>query len=162
MPRSRIAHQSTQERLLYHFHMFENSFEERPYKVHADTMVALPPELPRMFSPGLAVILQGNDAVVGDRMIEGVLDIVVEVLSSDRNRDLVRKRQVYAEARIPEYWIVDEQNRKVMPLASGGWEYDERGVLTVDDTLTTPLLLGLKIPPAGIFRQRGHAQPRRR
>ena len=34
----------------------------------------------------------------GDRMIEGAPDIVVEILSSDRNRDLVRKRQLYAAA----------------------------------------------------------------
>ena len=62
------------------------------------------------------MILRSNDAIVGERMIEGVPDIVAEVLSSDRNRDLVRKRQVYAEAGIPEYWIFDEINETVIPL----------------------------------------------
>ena len=127
-------------------------------EVYADVIVALPSELPRLFAPDLAVILPGNDAVVGERMIEGAPDIVVEILSSDRRRDLVRKRQVYAEAGIAEYWIVDELNRTVTPLELSGNEYVERGVLTDDDTLTTVLLPGLEIPLADIFRERSRSQ----
>ena len=158
MPRPRIAHQGVQIRLAQYFLNHRDSLDEPSFDVHADVTIALPSELPRLFAPDLTVILQGNDAVVGERMIEGVPDIVVEILSSDRNRDLVRKRQVYAEAGIPEYWIVDEQNHTVAPLALGGQEYFERGVLTQDDTLTTPLLPGLEIPLADIFRQRSRSR----
>ncbi len=158
LPRPRIAHQSTQGRLLYRFYTFEDTFEESRFEVHADVIVALPSELPRLFAPDLVVIPQGNDAVVGERMIEGAPDIVVEILSSDRNHDLVRKRQVCAEAGIPEYWIVGEENRTVTPLRLVGQEYAERGVLTGDDTLTTPLLPGLEIPLADIFRQRNRSR----
>ena len=158
MPRPRIAHQRTQGRLLHHFYIFEDSFEEPPFEVHADVIVALPSELPRLFAPDLTVILRENEAVVSDRMIEGAPDIVVEILSSDRRRDLVRKRRVYAEAGIAEYWIVDELNRTVTPLELSGHEYVERGVLTAADTLTTALLPGLEIPLADIFRERSRSQ----
>ena len=161
MPRPRIAHQSTQGSLIQIFYNYQDSFDEVPFEVHADVIVALPSELPRLFAPDLAVILPGNDAVVGERMIEGAPDIVVEVLSSDRNRDLVRKRQVYAEAGIPEYWIFDQVNQVVRHLELHDGEYVERTVLTADDTLTTPLLPGLDIPLSNVFRHRGRVRPTR-
>ena len=159
MPRPRIAHQRTQGRLLYHFYLFQDSFEEPPCDVHLDVIVALPSELPRLFAPDLSVILRGNDVAISDRMIEGAPDIAVEVLSSDRNRDLVRKRQVYAEAGIPEYWIFDERNETATLLDLRNGQYVERAHLTTEDTLSTPLLPGLEIPLADVFRHR--TQPAR-
>ena len=161
MPRPRIAHQRTQGRLYYYFSVYEDTFDDPAFEIHSDVINALPSELPRLFAPDLVVILRGNDAVVGDRMIEGVPDIAVEILSSDRNRDLVRKRQVYAEAGIAEYWIFDELNETVILLELRDGEYVERTVLTGDDTLTTPLLPGLEIPLAGIFRHRSRPRPAR-
>ena len=159
MPRPRIAHQRTQGKLIQHFFNFQDSFEEPPCDVHLDVIVALPSELPRLFAPDLSVILLGNDAVVSERMIEGAPDIVVEILSSDRNRDLVRKRQVYAEAGIPEYWIFDERNETATLLDLRDGQYVERTRLTAEDTLTTPLLPGLEIPLADVFQHR--SQPAR-
>ena len=159
MPRPRIAHQRTQGRLIQYFFNYQDAFDEPPCDTHADVIVALPSELPRLFAPDLAVILSGNDASVNERMIEGAPDIVVEILSSDRNRDPVRKRQVYGEAGIPEYWIVDERNETVTSLELQEGEYVERAVLTVGDTLTTPLLPGLEIPLARVFRHRSGPRP---
>ena len=154
MPRPRIAHQSTQGRLLQYVLNYYDALDDPPFEAYADVIVALPSELPRLFAPDLAVILRSNDAVVGERMIEGAPDIVAEVLSSDRNRDLVRKRQVYSEAGIPEYWIFDEINETVIPLDLRDGVYVERSVLTADDTLTTPLLPGLEIPLSRVLRHR--------
>ena len=45
---------------------------------------------------------------LGELAVEGTPELVVEVLSpSNRGWDLVRKREIYAEARCPSYWIVD-------------------------------------------------------
>ena len=88
-------------------------------------------------------------------MIEGGPDIVIEILSTDRNRDLVRKRQVYEEAGIPEYWIFDWLNQTTLQLEFRDGQYLERAVLTADDTLTTPRLPGLAIPLADVFRSPG-------
>ncbi len=78
--------------------------------------------------------------------------IVIEILSTDRNRDLVRKRQVYAEVGIPEYWIFDELDQTARQLELRDGRYVERARLTIGDTLTTPLLPGLAIPLADVFR----------
>ena len=159
MPRPRPRHQSVQGAVFYHFENYFRSFDERPGLIYTDLNVALPSALPRLFAPDLTVILRNSGAIVGNRMVEGAPDIVVEILSSDRNRDLVRKRQAYAEAGIPEYWIFDERNETVIPLELRDGAYVERTVLTAGDTLTTPLLPGLEIPLTDVFRQPG-SQPR--
>ena len=85
---------------------------------------------------------------------EGVPHIAVEVLSSDRNRDLIRKRQIYADAGVSEYWIFDPRNDTALLLELRDGDYVSRGLLTPSDTLTTPLLPGLAIPLADIFHHR--------
>ena len=87
-------------------------------------------------------------------MGRGAPDIVVGVLSTDRNRDLVRKRQIYGEAGVLEYWLIDPSNDTVTQLELQDDQYVERAILTADDMLTTPLLPGLSILLADIFRPR--------
>ena len=100
------------------------------------------------------VILADRDDIGGVRHVEGVPDIVVEILSSDRNHDLVFKRRIYAETGVPEYWIFDPVNDTVLPLELRDGAYAERTALTAADTLATPLLPGLSIPLADIFHHR--------
>ena len=155
MPRPRTGHQFLQLRVVgYVDRYFLDEFYDSPAQVLHDVIVALSLESRILLAPDLVIILQGSSAVVTDRMVEGAPDIVMEVLSSDRRRDLVRKRQLYAEAGVPEYWIFDPRadTATLMELRDG--EYVERAVLTADDTLTTPLLPGLTIPLADVFRHR--------
>ena len=84
-------------------------------------------------------------------MVEGTPDLVVEALSSDRGRDLVMKRAVYAEAGIPEYWIVDPVNDTITVLELSGSEYVERAVLGRSDTLTTATIPGFELPLDRLF-----------
>ena len=154
MPRPRTRHQSLQGDLIWYFQGYLRTFDDPPAEVLHDVIVALSLESRILFSPDLVVILQGSKAVVTDRMVEGAPDIVVEILSSDRRRDLVRKRQVYAEAGVAEYWIFDQRADTATLLDLRDGEYVERAVLTAADTLTTPLLPGLAIPLADVFRHR--------
>ena len=154
MPRPRIGHQFLQYRMLLHTGNYLDGFDDPPAQVLHDVIVALSLESRTLFSPDLVIILQGSQAVVTDRMVEGVPDIAVEILSSDRRRDLVRKRQVYAEASVPEYWIFDPRADTATLLELRDGEYVERAVLDADGILTTPLLPGLAIPLAEVFRHR--------
>lgn len=49
-----------------------------------------------------------------DRCYKGVPDFIVEVLSSNRSDDLVRKMQLYHDMGVREYWIVDPKNQKTL------------------------------------------------
>ena len=158
MPRPRRVHQFFSLRLGTLVENFLEGFDEPPAEVLSDFIVALSLEDRRLFAPDLSIVLRGRVGIIGERMIEGPPDIVVEILSSDRSRDLVRKRQLYAAAGILEYWIFDDRNDTATLLELRGSEYAERAVLGPSNTLTTPLLPGLEIPLADIFRNRRRPQ----
>ena len=50
--------------------------------------------------------------------------MVIEVLSTNRTDDLVRKSTEYLGAGVRQYWIVDPRDRvlDVFELAASGWE----------------------------------------
>lgn len=91
-----------------------------------------------------------NLGLINNGMVEGIPDLVVEILSSDRNRDLVMKRNLYAGAGIPEYWTLDPANDVLTVLELSGSEYVER-TLGRDDTLTTATIPGLALPLEQLF-----------
>ena len=154
MPRPRPLHQFLIYWLGWHIANYIESFAEPPAEVYPDVVVIMSREPRRVLVPDLAVILAGQPYRIVGGYFEGVPNIVMEVLSTDRNRDLVRKRQLYAEAGVREYWIVDPRADTATLLELRDGEYAERAVLTVSDTLTTPLLPGLAIPLADVFRHR--------
>jgi Uma2 family endonuclease len=70
-------------------------------------------------------------------------DLVMEVVSdsaSDRHRDLVEKRAEYAKAGIPEYWIVDPEEGRIIVLTLQGAEYVEHGTFGRGEQATSKLL----------------------
>ena len=154
MPRPRPVHQFLLMRLYMFIATYIDGFAEPPAQVHTDMVTILSPSSRRVLVPDLAVMLADRPYRMVRGYFEVIPNIVVEVLSSDRRRDLVRKRQLYAEAGVPEYWIVDPRNDSVTLLELRDSEYAERAELTVFDTLTTPLLPGLSIPLVDVFRHR--------
>ena len=136
------------------FDDYLDSFEQPVAHLYHEMTTILSRELQRAPEPDIVIIREGRPGVLDGRWVEGAPDIVVEILSTDRNRDLVRKRQIYAEAGVLEYWPIDPRNDTVTQLELQDDEYVERAVLGADDTLTTPLLPGLSIPLAEIFRHR--------
>ena len=149
-----LVHQFFQGRLISFVDHYLEQFDEPPAHVFTDVIVALSLERRTLFAPDLSLVLRARNHLLTGRMIEGPPDIVVEILSTDRNRDLVHKRNAYAEGGVAEYWIFDAANDTATLLELRNGVYVERAVLTADDTLTTPLLPGLSIPLADVFRHR--------
>ena len=78
--------------------------------------------------PDLVAVRDAGDTRRQSRFWLGA-DLVVEIVSPDHPaRDLIDKRRDYAEARIPEYWIVDPRTRTLTVLALDGSAYAVRGV----------------------------------
>ena len=103
--------------------------------------------------PDITVVRADRADVIGPTVIDGgPPDIVVEALSSNRNTDLVLKREWYAAAGIPEYWILDGDADTLTPLVLGDdGVYRERAVLTAADTLTTPLFPTFSLALSQLF-----------
>ena len=154
MTKPGLVHQFFQLKLAGFVDQYLDEFDSPPADVFTEVIVALSVERRILLAPDLTIVLRGNAAIYRDQMIEGAPDIVAEILSSDRNRDLVRKRRLYAEGGVQEYWIFDPRNDTATLLDLRNGEYVQRAVLTAGDTLTTPLLPGLAIPLADVFRHR--------
>ena len=103
--------------------------------------------------PDIVVVRTERVGIIGPTVIDGgPPDIVVEVLSSNRHADLVRKRELYEAAGIPEYWILDGDADSLTQLELGDdGVYRERAVLTSADTLTTPLFPSFSLPLSQLF-----------
>jgi Uma2 family endonuclease len=81
-------------------------------------------------------------------------DLVVEVVSDDaesRERDYVKKRAAYSAAGIPEYWIVDPQDQKVIVLALADKQYRLHGEFKPGTKATSALLPEFSIDVAELF-----------
>ena len=147
-------HQFLMLQFCRHLDDYLDAFDQTPAQFYHAMTTVLSKELQRAPKPDIVIILNKNRGIVGRKWVEGIPDIVVEFLSTDRNRDLVGKRQIYAEAGVLEYWPIDPRNDTVTQLELRDGAYAERSVLGIGDVLTTPLLPGLSIPLADIFQHR--------
>ena len=101
--------------------------------------------------PDLLLLRDRSDSRRRDRFWLGA-DLVMEIVSpDDPARDLVVKRADYAEASIPEYWIVDPASETVTVLTLAGNAYVEHGVFARGDTATSPLLDGVAVDVTTLF-----------
>ena len=115
---------------------------------HADVVVSPTSAV----GPDVLVIRKDRTGIVGPTVINDAPDIVVEILSSDRNHDLVTKRRLYAAAGVREYWVVDGSVDNLTQLElDDDSVYQERAVLTASDTLTTPLFPTLSLSLSQLF-----------
>ena len=101
--------------------------------------------------PDLLLLRDRADTRCQDRYWLGA-DLVAEVISPDNpDRDLVEKRADYAEAGIPEYWIVDPRDETIRVLTLQGAAYVEHGEYVRGNTAKSPLLAGFAAEVSAVF-----------
>lgn len=125
----------------------------------------------KLFVAPMGVILAKHDFVVPDlfflsrekldligaKNIEGVPDLVIEVLSpSTRRIDLGLKRARYERLGVGEYWVLDPAERTAEILRrlhpeDSSFQPPIQLSAEADDHLATPFLPGLEIPLRQIF-----------
>jgi Uma2 family endonuclease len=103
--------------------------------------------------PDFVVVLQSNAAIIYDRRIRGVPDVMIEVLSpSNAVYDEDIKFDAYARAGLPEYVIIDPRSRTFnhYRLKAPGI-YAAPQMFEETDTAYLNCLPGLPIPVAELF-----------
>ena len=101
--------------------------------------------------PDLLLLLDRADPRRENRYWHGA-DLVLEVVSPDQPaRDLVVKRRDYAQAGIPEYWIVNPLNQTIVVLTLQGTTYVEHGSFARGMAVTSVLLAGFSIAVDAVF-----------
>ena len=76
--------------------------------------------------PDLFFISKERFPVITEKNIQGPPDLVVEILSSDPEKDKIIKRKLYAKFGVKEYWIVDPEEKSIEVM-----ELEEKGFRTV-------------------------------
>ena len=104
--------------------------------------------------PDLLFVSNSRAGIITEANIQGAPDLVVEILSpSSAEYDRGYKRTLYGRAGVPEYWIVDPEDRTVEVYVTGDQGLAYSTTYRNRDTLTSPLLTGLAIDLEGIFGQ---------
>ena len=101
--------------------------------------------------PDLLLVRDAADPRAQDAYWLGA-DLVMEIVSPDNpGRDIHVKRADYAEARIPEYWIVNPLNETITVLALEGTAYTEHGVFERGDRAESATLEGFGVAVTEVF-----------
>jgi Uma2 family endonuclease len=126
----------------------------------------------KVFSAPFDVILpiKGNDFMQSDKVVQpdivvicnpdlikeqgcfGVPDWIIEILSpSTAKKDLQNKFDLYEEAGVKEYWIVEPKNSTVEVFVLESNRYRRVGAYVLDDVIPCNTLEGLSIDLKEVF-----------
>ena len=129
-PSPRTIHQLVSRRLQFFFYQFE--LEGRGFIYDAPVDLLMPGCTP--VQPDLIFLQREQEALVTEKCIQGIPHLVVEILSSNRSYDRVKKLNKYAKNGIPFYIIVDPEDPAFEVYRLDGQTYRLEHSLTLGDT----------------------------
>jgi Uma2 family endonuclease len=119
-----------------------------PVDVIVDDYSAPQPDV--LFISKLRLDIITNDGVMG------APDIVMEVLSpSSIKRDRNDKRKLYQRVGVPEYWILDPQNRSIEVYALTPEGYDITSFAAEQGSVQSGVLTGFSVDVQAIMTEQG-------
>ena len=102
--------------------------------------------------PDVLFIANERTHIITPDNVQGPPDLVVEILSpSTANRDRTRKRALYAQYGVQEYWLVDPDTRTVTVLRQGAAGFTVVDRYGAGETLTSPTLPGFTVNLNDLF-----------
>ena len=93
--------------------------------------------------------------------VRGPPELVIEIASPrTRKRDETIKRRLYERWGVSEYWVVDPEVERIRIYRQAGDAISRAEELSseANDSVTTPLLPGLVVPVAAVFKREAHGR----
>ena len=142
----RPLHQRVITRLSYFLEGFlENSDIGIAFVAPID--VILPDKIGDPVQPDIVVMRRESLHIIDELNIQGAPDLVVEVLSpSNPVHDRKLKYDLYAEAGVQEYWIIDPHNRSVEIHVLQEGNYEPLGKWGEGETARSVVLKDFSVP----------------
>jgi Uma2 family endonuclease len=110
------------------------------------------PNQPVPLQPDIVFVRAERLAIIGENYIEGVPDLIVEILSpSNWLYDRREKMRVYQEAGVPEYWIADPRAQTIEVYVLEQGVYQLAGQYGRGEVVASRLLPGFEVPVEAIF-----------
>jgi Uma2 family endonuclease len=104
--------------------------------------------------PDLCFVRRDREQIITGKAIEGVPDLVIEVLSLTNRSDDLPGGPVwndYERFRVPDYWIVDPEEGAVAQYHHLGLHFGQPTVLHSGDTLQHAMLPDMTLSVAALF-----------
>jgi Uma2 family endonuclease len=103
--------------------------------------------------PDIVIVGAARQSIITARALEGVPDVVVEILSpGSHDRDEHLKRRLYERFAVPEYWVVDPDHGLLIVHRHDGAGYGIRARYDRASVLECPEFPTLRAPLGEIFR----------
>jgi Uma2 family endonuclease len=143
LPMPTISHQRIVAFLYNQLLAFITQFKPGTEVLFAPLKVRLWPGKYR--EPDLVVMFAEHRERLHEQYLD-LPDLVVEIVSPDnRQLDVSVKRREYAQAGIPEYWIVDPEGARILVLTLVGNHYEAHGEFKTGDQATSLLLADFEV-----------------
>lgn len=144
------SHQTVSRRLQF---LLMQALEEPGLAQVFDAPIDLILDDENVVQPDLVVVSTARAHLVTSRGLEGVPDLVVEILSpSSRDRDQHLKHRLYERFGIPAYWIVDPHNGSVITWQLIDGRYQQDAHYDRSATLIWPAFPQVQVVLARVFR----------
>ncbi|HWP23656.1 MAG TPA: Uma2 family endonuclease [Candidatus Binatia bacterium] len=105
-----------------------------------------------VLQPDLLFVSKARQHIITERAVEGVPDLVIEILSPTTVRiDRVTKAQIYARHQVPVYWIVDAEQESVETYLLSEDGYRLAATLQGEAPASAPPFADLKFAAKEIF-----------
>ncbi|HNB52979.1 MAG TPA: Uma2 family endonuclease [Anaerolineales bacterium] len=105
------------------------------------------PDLADPVQPDILFIRTDNLSIIKDQFIEGIPDLTVEIFSpGSKGYDSRKKFELYAQAGVKEYWMVDPDACTVEIYVLRGEAYALLGQFTAADEAYSEVLNGFSVP----------------
>ena len=110
-------------------------------------------EAGEVYQPDLLFISGSRDYIIEESKINGVPDLIIEVLSpSNAYYDLVIKKKVYEVCEVMEYWIVDPIQKSLDLYILSGNKFHLRQQLEKIGNVSTEILSGIDLDIEKVFK----------
>ncbi len=145
-----VRHQQISHRLTLRLGNFIEEHDLGEF-LSAPTDVLLSPH--DIVQPDHVFVSKTRAGIVKEKNIQGAPDLLIEILSdSTRRIDEGIKLRRYEHFGVREYWLVDPGRETIRVYRLTGSGFEPAADFSTDETLSTPLLPGLMLPLAKIFR----------
>ncbi len=105
-----------------------------------------------VFIPDLVFVKTENNYMISEKNISGSPDFIIEILSTNKTNDLVRKKDIYQEFGIREYWIVDPNEEIILKYVLEDKKYKLFGKFDKSSKFIKIDTINIEIPMEKIFK----------
>ena len=145
-------HQTISQNLNFKIYSFFENHACSVYTAPFDVRLPIPngKKDTTVVQPDICVIC--DETKLDEQGCNGAPDLIIEILSPNNSKhDIDTKFNLYQEAGVPEYWIVEPTEKMVLVYTLQNGIYIGLKPCSVDETITSPLFPEMKIAVLAVF-----------